>query len=185
MNDNRILFVDLDGTLIKEDLTDLAFIEYLKSKPLKLFIYLIIFLFKGKSYLKEKISENYIVPIDKLNFNRASLDYIKEVKNRHRVVYLISGSHQLLVNQINNHLKIFFEAFGTRSNFNMIGKNKIKFINEQLKILEFDYLGNSNQDLPIWNYTKKIIYTNASDNLKKIINSSNLDKLEVKENFSK
>ena len=35
MNDNRILFVDLDGTLIKEDLTDLAFIEYLKSKPLK------------------------------------------------------------------------------------------------------------------------------------------------------
>lgn len=185
MNDNRILFVDLDGTLIKEDLTDLAFIEYLKSKPLKLLIYLIIFLFKGKSYLKEKISENYIVPIDKLNFNRASLDYIKEVKNRHRVVYLISGSHQLLVNQINNHLKIFFEAFGTRSNFNMIGKNKIKFINEQLKILEFDYLGNSNQDLPIWNYTKKIIYTNASDNLKKIINSSNLNKFEVKENFSK
>jgi phosphoserine phosphatase len=185
MNDNRILFVDLDGTLIKEDLTDLAFIEYLKSKPLKLLIYLIIFLFKGKSFLKEKISENYIVPIDKLNFNRASLDYIKEVKNRHRVVYLISGSHQLLVNQINNHLKIFFEAFGTRSNFNMIGKNKIKFINEQLKILEFDYLGNSNQDLPIWNYTKKIIYTNASDNLKKIINSSNLDKFEVKENFSK
>jgi len=184
MNDNRILFVDLDGTLIKEDLTDLAFIEYLKSKPLKLLIYLIIFLFKGKSYLKEKISENYIVPIDKLNFNKASLDYIKEVKNRHRVVYLISGSHQLLVNQINNHLKIFFEAFGTRSNFNMIGKNKIKFINEQLKILEFDYLGNSNQDLPIWNYTKKIIYTNASDNLKKIINSSDLDKFEVKENFS-
>lgn len=185
MNDNRILFVDLDGTLIKEDLTDLAFIEYLKSKPLKLLIYLIIFLFKGKSFLKEKISENYIVPIDKLNFNRASLDYIKEVKNRHRVVYLISGSHQLLVNQINNHLKIFFEAFGTSSNFNMIGKNKIKFINEQLKILEFDYLGNSNQDLPIWNYTKKIIYTNASGNLKKIINSSNLDKFEVKENFSK
>ena len=184
MNDNRILFVDLDGTLIKEDLTDLAFIEYLKSKPLKLLIYLIIFLFKGKSFLKEKISENYIVPIDKLNFNKASLDYIKEVKNRHRVVYLISGSHQLLVNQINNHLKIFFEAFGTRSNFNMIGKNKIKFINEQLKILEFDYLGNSNQDLPIWNYTKKIIYTNASDNLKKIINSSDLDKFEVKENFS-
>ena len=183
MNDNRILFVDLDGTLIKEDLTDLAFIEYLKSKPLKLLICLIIFLFKGKSYLKEKISKNYIVPIDKLNFNRASLDYIKEVKNRHRVVYLISGSHQLLVNQINNHLKIFFEAFGTRSNFNMIGKNKIKFINEQLKILEFDYLGNSNQDLPIWNYTKKIIYTNASDNLKKIINSSDLDKFEVKENF--
>ena len=66
----------------------------------------------------------------------------------------------------------------------MIGKNKIKFIREELKISEFDYLGNSYQDLPIWVYTKKIIYTNASDKLKKIINKSNLDKFEVKENFS-
>ena len=29
----------------------------------------------------------------------------------------------------------------------MVGKNKVKFINEELKILEFDYLGNSKQDL--------------------------------------
>ena len=49
MNDNRILFVDLDGTLIKEDLTNLAFFEYLKKRPIKLFSYLVIFLFKGKA----------------------------------------------------------------------------------------------------------------------------------------
>ena len=97
---------------------------------------------------------------------------------------MISGSHQLLVNQIDSHLKIFFESFGTRINFNMIGKNKIKFIREELKISEFDYLGNSYQDLPIWEYTKKIIHTNASDKLKKIINRSNLNKFEVKESFS-
>ena len=35
MDDNRILFVDLDGTLIKEDLSNLAFIYYLKKKPSK------------------------------------------------------------------------------------------------------------------------------------------------------
>ena len=184
MDDNRILFVDLDGTLIKEDLTNLAFNEYLKTKPFRLLLILLIFLFRGKSYLKDKISKSYKVPINKLSFNKASIDYIKEIKNRHRVVYMISGSHQLLVNQIDSHLKIFFESFGTRLNFNMIGKNKIKFIREELKISEFDYLGNSYQDLPIWVYTKKIIYTNASDKLKKIINTSNLDKFEVKENFS-
>jgi len=81
MNENRILFVDLDGTLIKEDLSDLAFVNSLKTNPLKLIFYLIIFFFKGKSYLKEKISKNYIVPIEKLNFNNAALDYIKDVKN--------------------------------------------------------------------------------------------------------
>jgi hypothetical protein len=44
MDDNKILFVDLDGTLIKEDLSDLAFSYSLKNYPLKtlfiLFIYL-------------------------------------------------------------------------------------------------------------------------------------------------
>ena len=37
MDENRILFVDLDGTLIKEDLSNLAFINLLKSNPIKLF----------------------------------------------------------------------------------------------------------------------------------------------------
>ena len=185
MDENKILFVDLDGTLIKEDLSNLAFFYCLKRNPLKLIFYLIVFLFRGKTYLKEKISKDYIVPIEKLNFNKASLDYIRNVKNHHRVVYLISGSHQLLVNQIDKHLSIFFEAFGTRINFNMVGKNKIKFINEELKILEFDYLGNSIQDLPIWEYTKKILYTNVSSDLRKIINSSKLSKYKIEEDFSK
>ena len=185
MDNNRILFVDLDGTLIKEDLSDMAFFYCFKKKPLKLIIYLIVFLFKGKSYFKEKISDSYVVPVEKLNFNKASLNYIRDVKNHHRVVYLISGSHQSLVKQIDEHLRIFFESFGSKINFNMVGKNKIKFINEELKIFEFDYLGNSKQDLPIWEYTKKIIYTNVSSDLRKIINNSKLSKYEIKEEFSK
>ncbi len=184
MDDNRILFVDLDGTLIKEDLSNLAFVDFLKRKPLLLFFYLIIFLFRGKSFLKEKISMDYKVPIEKLKFNQACIEYIKKVKNHHRVVYLISGSHQFLVDQIDQHLRIFFESFGTKKNYNMVGANKIKFINDELKIFNFDYLGNSNQDLPIWRYTKRIIYTNVSKDLRQIISKSKLDKLEVKERFN-
>ena len=67
----------------------------------------------------------------------------------------------------------------------MVGKNKVEFINNELKILEFDYLGNSKKDLPIWEYTKKIIFTNISKDLREIINSSKLDKFEIKENFQK
>ena len=185
MNENRILFVDLDGTLIKEDLSNLAFIYFVKKKPLILLFHLIVFIFKGKAYLKEVISKGYTVPVEKLNFNEGSLEYIKNVKNHHRIVYLISGSHQLLVNQIDEHLKIFYESFGTNNNLNMVGINKVKFINDKLNIFDFDYLGNSEKDLPIWKYTKKVIYTNISKKLKRTINKLNLDKLEVKENFKK
>ena len=183
MDDNKILFVDLDGTLIKEDLSNLAFMDYLKKKPFKTLYHLIIFLFKGKPYLKEIISTDFRVPIESLTFNKSALDYVRDIKNRHRVVYLISGSHQILVNQIDNHLKIFFESFGTQDNFNMVGSNKIKFINRKLNIQDFDYFGNSRKDLPIWKYCKRIIYTNVSTSLRKIIDSSGLSKIEVKENF--
>ena len=183
MNDNKILFVDLDGTLIKEDLSNLAFIYHLKKNPFKLIFHLFIFLIRGKPYLKENISKNFQVPINKLSFNKSDLEYIKDVKNRHRVVYLISGSHQILVNQIDQHLKLFFESFGTQDNFNMVGINKVTFIKNKLNIHDFQYFGNSIKDIPIWNFCKKIIYTNASKKLTKIILASKLEKEEIKEIF--
>ncbi len=185
MDDNKILFVDLDGTLIKEDLSNLAFMYYLKKKPLKTLYHLIVFLFKGNPYLKEVISKDFRVPVENLTFNKGALDYVRDTKNRHRVVYLISGSHQILVDQIQEHLKIFFEAFGTNKKFNMVGLNKVRFINDTLNVDDFDYFGNSKKDLPIWHNCKKIIYTNVSRKLRKAINESELSKFEIKENFIK
>lgn len=184
MDDNKILFVDLDGTLIKEDLSNLAFSHSLKNYPFRTLFYLLVFLFKGKPYLKDKISRNFDIPFDNLTYNKAAFDFIREVKNRHRVVYLISGSHQILVDQMGKYLNIFFESFGTRDNFNMVGSNKVQFIKENLKIHDFDYLGNSHKDLPIWRYTKRAIYTNASQELIKTINSQDLENKEVPANFS-
>ncbi|MDB0031767.1 hypothetical protein N9E32_00590 [Alphaproteobacteria bacterium] len=183
MEDNKILFVDLDGTLIKEDLSDLAFSHSLKNYPFKTLFYLFIFLFKGKPYLKEKISKNFTVPFANLTFNKAALDFIGEVKNRHRVVYLISGSHQTLVDQMDKFLNIFFESFGTRDSFNMVGINKVYFIKNNLKINNFEYLGNSKKDLPIWKNCKKIIYTNVSPELEKKINSLSFERKKIPENF--
>ena len=184
MDDNKILFVDLDGTLIKEDLSNLAFSHSLKNYPLKTLFYLLVFLFKGKPYLKDKISKNFEIPFEKLTFNKAAFDFIREVKNRHRVVYLISGSHQILVDQMAKYLNIFFESFGTRNNFNMVGKNKVQFIKENLKIHDFDYLGNSHQDLPIWEYTKRAIHTNASQELIKTIKLQDIENKEILAKFS-
>ena len=184
MDNNKILFVDLDGTLIKEDLSNLAFQHSLKNYPFKTLFYLLVFLFKGKPYLKDKISKNFDIPFKKLTYNKAAFDFIREVKNRHRVVYLISGSHQILVDQMGKHLNIFFESFGTRDNFNMIGSNKVQFIKESLKIYDFDYLGNSHQDLPIWKYTKRAIYTNASKELVQTIKEQNFENKEITANFS-
>ena len=184
MENNKVLFVDLDGTLIKEDLSILAFSHSLKKFPFKTLFYLLVFLFKGKTYLKDKISKNFIIPFENLNFNEAAFDFIRKEKKSNRVVYLISGSHQILVEQMDRHLNIFLKSFGTRDNFNMVGKNKVQVIKENLKIHVFDYLGNSYKDLPIWKYTKKAIHTNAPKKLIKIIKSQDLENKEIPANFS-
>jgi len=86
MDDNKILFVDLDGTLIKEDLSNLAFSHSFKNHPFKTLFYSLVFLFKGKPYLKDKISKYFDIPFESLTFNKAALNFVREVKNRHRVV---------------------------------------------------------------------------------------------------
>jgi len=184
MDDNKILFVDLDGTLIKEDLSDIAFSHSLKNFPFKTLFYLLVFLFKGKPYLKYKISKDFNIPFKNLTFNKAAFDFIREVKNKNRTVYLISGSHQILVDQMAKYLNIFFESFGTRDNFNMVGSNKVRFIKENLKIHNFDYFGNSHKDLPIWKYTKRALHTNAPRKLIKTIKSLDFEDKEIPANFS-
>ena len=183
MNSLSPLFVDLDGTLIQEDLSHEAFFYFFKTNPILSLYHIFIFLFLGRPYLKERISRNYTVDLSKLKKNNNCIEYIKVAKNNNRDVYLISGSHQLLVDQISNQLNLFNDVFGTHKNFNMIGKNKIAYINQKLKIFDFDYIGNSKQDLSIWKYTKKVIFTNATPSLRKKITKLNLEKIEIKENF--
>ena len=184
MNSLKPLFVDLDGTLIQEDLSHESFFYFLKKNPILCLYHIFIFLFLGRPYLKEKLSRNYIVDLSKLKKNYSCIEYIKIAKNIKRDIYLISGSHQLLVNQISNQINLFNKVFGTHESFNMVGKNKIDYINDKLNIKEFDYIGNSFQDIPIWGYTKKIIYTNASTRLKNKLLSMNQEMEEIKANFT-
>ena len=54
MDENRILFVDLDGTLIREDLSNLAFVNFLKKKSTKInFLYFDIH-HQGKTLFERK-----------------------------------------------------------------------------------------------------------------------------------
>ena len=84
--------------------------------------------------MKDKISKNFIIPFENLTFNKAAFDFIREVKNRHRTgISYIRKSSGILVDQIAKYLNIFFESFGTRDNFNMVGSNKVKFYKRKFK----------------------------------------------------
>jgi hypothetical protein len=110
MKNQSPLFVDLDGTLISDDLSNLAFMDFLKKNPLKTIIYSFLFLFFGKAYLKEKISRNFKVPLKKLKFNKSCIEYILQEKNNNRSIFLISGSHQTISRPNTKSPQIIFRS---------------------------------------------------------------------------
>ena len=184
MTDLIPLFVDLDGTVIKEDIGQLALKKHISNNFFSIIGILIRFLMFGKPNVKFHVSKDYNINFDEIHFNQSCLDFIETAKKSDRKVYLISGSHELAIKKITDKLNIFDGVYGTTKNYNMISLNKVKFIKDTLKINDFDYIGNSHQDLAVWENSKNIIYTNVSDKLLKKINLLKNKKIFIKEDFN-
>lgn len=182
--DNSIpLFVDLDGTIIKEDIGQMAIQKKIKDNIFSIFNILIRFILFGKPNVKFYVSKNFKVDFKKIHFNHPCIDFIEDAKKLGRKVFLISGSQELVVKIIAKELGIFDGVYGTRANYNMISYNKVNFIRKKLGFNKFDYIGNSHQDLEVWKCSENIIYTNVSKKLLLKINSIEKKKIIINQNF--
>ena len=184
LNNTIPLFVDLDGTIIKEDIGQMAIKKKVFSNFFCIFNIIFKFIFFGKQSVKLYVSRNYKLNFDEIHFNNACLDFISKARKTNRKIFLISGSQELVVKKIANKLNIFDDVYGTRENYNMVSYNKVKFIHDILGINKFDYIGNSHQDLKVWEYSENIIYTNVSKALLLKINLINKNKIFIKSIFN-
>ena len=126
------LFVDLDGTIIKEDIGQMAIRKKITDNFLNILNILVRFILFGKPGVKFYVSKNFYINFNTLHFNQSCLNFVKEAKTLGRKVFLISGSHELIVRIIGERLDIFDGIYGTRKNYNMISYNKVKFIQNTL-----------------------------------------------------
>ena len=179
LNNSIPLFVDLDGTIIKEDIGQIAIKKKIKDNIFNIFGILVRFLLFGKPSVKFYVSKNFQVDFDKLHFNQSCINFIKEAKKLGRKVFLISGSQEIVIKVVANKLNIFDGVYGTRKNYNMISYNKVKFIHDTLGFKKFDYIGNSHQDLKVWDYSENVIYTNVNETLLLKINAMNKNKVFI------
>ena len=184
LNNSIPLFVDLDGTIIKEDIGQMAMKKKITDNFLSILNIFVRFMLFGKPDVKFYVSKNFQVDFDKLHFNQSCINFIKEAKKLGSKVFLISGSQEIVVKVIANKLNIFDGVYGTRKNYNMISYNKVKFIHNTLGFKKFDYIGNSHQDLKVWEYSENIIYTNVSKSLLSKINVMNKNKICIKSIFN-
>tara|TARA_B100001939_G_scaffold246729_1_gene213867 strand:- start:139 stop:681 length:543 start_codon:yes stop_codon:yes gene_type:complete len=164
MTKQRYFFSDLDGTLIKEDMLFLSLKALLKESPIKCFLVLLKF-WRGLPWVKDKIATN--IDFRKLDFsiNKKVLSLIQQKKAEGYICILISGSNQNLVKEVFKRTNIFNNYFGSDNRVNLVGLNKLKKINQLSS--DFEYIGNSKQDIAIWEHADIAYVYNSSEKFNK------------------
>ena len=92
--DLKILSVDLDGTLIKSDMLYETFWSSF-SNDLLIPLKTLIFLFKGKAYLKKMLFNLSSVDVKSLPYNNSVIEYISKHRSKGKVA-LVTASNQKL-----------------------------------------------------------------------------------------
>ncbi|GHA82982.1 hypothetical protein GCM10009069_02800 [Algimonas arctica] len=147
---SRPLILDVDGTLLKNDLTHEMILAAVMRDPDQALHYARVGK-DDKPQMKQemvaRISETLDIDVMPLEPKIVALS--EQAVADGREVYLCSGSEQSLVDRLGARLDFITESFGTSPTYNMTSENKAAFLSERFPD-GFDYAGNSRQDFAVW-----------------------------------
>jgi 4-hydroxybenzoate polyprenyltransferase/phosphoserine phosphatase len=157
------LVVDLDGTLIRSDLLVESGFAHLGQNPLRIFG-LLEALFRGKAALKAHIAAATGIDVTGLPYDQEVLALIHDARGRGRAVYLVSASNERYVSAVATHLGLFDGWFASSSSENLSSTAKAKLLVAVFGSGGFDYVGNDEADLAVWEVarTRLAIRTSAA-----------------------
>lgn len=153
------LVVDLDGTLIRSDLLVESGLSYVKDSSVNV-LHLPKLLLKGKAALKKELAGAFDVDAPTLPYVEEALDFIRDQKTLGREIILATASDEKLANQIADYLGIFNQVLATKDGLNLSATNKANALTEILGEKQFDYMGNSSDDIAVWKVANKAILVN-------------------------
>lgn len=164
----KIICVDLDGTLIKNDVTQLSIKRFISKNPLNIFL-LFFWNFRGKAYLKHKIAKKIDITASDLDYFLPFLMYLEFKKQEGYKLYLATASNIKYAENVACHTKIFEGVFASDKTTDLKGARKAKILEETFGIKGFIYAGNSVDDIPIWNKSFSVIAVSPEKALKSFL----------------
>ena len=159
---SRPLVVDLDGTLLNSDMLLETGLAYLRQSPwcfFKPFLWLL----KGKAHLKSQLAHTTDVDVSVLPYNSGVIALIQSVRAQGRRVILATATHHLLARKIADHLNLFDDVLATDEQCNLSAVNKQRALVEAFGEKQFDYIGNSADDLIVWGSAHSAVLVSHPD----------------------
>lgn len=141
------LCVDLDGTLLNSDILYESLLALLARHPLYVLL-LPFWLLQGKAALKRQIATRVALVPEHLPYNPQVLELLRTTTQRPRV--LCTASDALLVAPIAAHLGLFEQVMASDGTCNLSGARKAQALVEAFGERGFDYAGNGQVDLAVW-----------------------------------
>lgn len=154
------LVVDLDGTLIRTDLLHESCLRVLRDRPLDL-LRIPFWLAQGKAVLKRRLAERTSLDPALLPYHCELLDWLKQQRSLGRRLVLCTASDRSAAVTIADHLGIFDEVMASDGINNLSGAHKALALEQRFGPAGYDYAGNAQADLVVWEQARRAIVVNA------------------------
>jgi len=166
------LVVDLDGTLCCTDTLHEGLLALAASNPRVVFR-LPKWLSEGRAGFKARLADQGVVDPSELPLNEAVIEVIKAAREAGRQVALVSAADHRQVTAVAEAIGLFDAAYGTAEGNNLKGPAKAAFLRELYGAGKFDYIGDSEADLAVWEVARKAITVRAGPRLRQAASAAN------------
>lgn len=157
------LCVDLDGTLIRSDLSLESVLALLRRNPLQL-LPMLWWLLRGRAHFKREVARRVTLDVSHVPQDARVLAWLREIGSSRRRV-LCTASDQSVADAIAAATGCFDEAIGSDGARNIGGRGKRAELVARYGERGFDYAGNAATDLHVWRAARQAIVVNASAGL--------------------
>ena len=148
------LVVDLDGTLIDGDTLQLSLRVLARTRPW-LVPTVPFMVLRGRAGFKEFVSRHVSLDPARLPYRDDVVEFVKRERATGRRVVLATAATRQVADAVAAHLGLFDEVVASDGGHNAKGAGKVESIRGILGDSEFDYVGDSMPDVPVFKAARK------------------------------
>lgn len=175
------LIVDLDGTLCRTDTLHESVIALTAHRPSAVLSFPG-WVSAGKAAFKSRVADRTTLDPALLPYDEEVLQFIAAERRKGRTVALVSAADHRQVAAVAEHLGLFDLAIGTGSpgtQGNLRGQGKADLLVDRYGAGGFDYVGDSQTDIPVWTSARRAYGVRTSPALRRSAQARGIELTDI------
>lgn len=153
-DDNVPLIVDLDGSLIDGDTLRLSLVRLVRQRPWVALLLPFVAL-TGRAQFKRYVSDRVALPPESLPYRPDVVAFVRRERAGNRRIILATAADRRIADAVAEHLALFDSIIASDGRHNAKGPGKLASIRAHLADSQFDYVGDSMADVPVFRAARR------------------------------